>query len=86
VDVTRRCGYCGAPLEGRRTVACCDQHARKLAYARRATGEWFKRWAERIRRAAEGERVRKDRWRDVAMGRNAEEQLHLIFNRKGNRK
>lgn len=65
---------------------CSDGCSRAFArQEQRAAGRWA-RWLAKSRRAKQQIRLSEHRWRKVAMDREAEAQIALIFQEKGKRK
>jgi hypothetical protein len=83
----KRCPYCLAPHERPSpAVYCCEEHSRAAAnVAARSEGRYRRAQQRRAREAGQAE-LEAQRWRDVAMGRNADERLGEIFPPKRKRR
>lgn len=76
------CRYCLGAVAYPRTAYCCDEHARATRRQEARAAGRFRRWCDRQRRMRRQLALSHERWRDVAMGRDANAQLGLIFGGK----
>ena len=73
-----RCAYCGAPHE-RRYACCCPEHTRKMQAWRGACTAGRNRAQRRIMARIHKRELHRQRWRDIAMGRDAPQRLFEVF-------
>lgn len=77
--VEKHCTYCGR-VHQRRARACCAYCERKTAGWKSSVTGGRTRAVKRLLAAQQKRVLHRTRWREVAMGRNADANLLRIFN------
>lgn len=79
MDAPKFCPYCGRTHENRGR-ACSDWCERKIRGWKQSVTGGRTRAVKRVLTEAQRQVKHRTRWRNVAMGRNAETELMRIFN------
>ena len=73
-----RCAYCLRPHE-RKCACCCPEHTRKMQAWRGAVTAGHTRTRKRILARIQLRELHRQRWRDIAMGRQPALRLFEVF-------
>lgn len=75
----KHCPYCLCAHERPRARYCCTEHAVKAGRQNASATGKVSRLYRRFRREAQDRARHTSRWRDIAAGRNVDENLTAIF-------